>query len=237
MQFWDFVSILLRRWFVVIPALLIVAEAAFLVAVNIRPDYQAGGSLLLITPNPPSQTRTGLLPPANPYLGFNSSLVVAAGIVTRVVTTDAATIHKLREAGATADYTVTNDGKTPILIVTATGKNPVQTLKTVDVVSKGIAADLTAREQATGAPPDTWIRATILAVPDHATQLLSRPLRAAIAVAGLGIAAVVLLTFALEGFLQRRARRRARVLRSSRTAPEEARSLGSIELRSMESQQ
>jgi hypothetical protein len=205
-DFWGSVGIIARHWKAVLPAALVVIAVSLTVAMKVGIEYQATGTLLMVAPNPPSATAAGATGPRqNPYNAFSSSLAITADIMSRIRTKDDATIQQMQAAGATAKYDVGTgvDGPGPIVQIIATGKTPEQTLRTVAVISKGIQDELAARQKETGAPTDTWIQANPLTMPEQATLMLASPLRAFLAMAALGLAAVVSLAYLLEGMSQR----------------------------------
>jgi capsular polysaccharide biosynthesis protein len=206
MDFWGSVGIIVRQWKAVLPATLLVLTASFLVAMKVGMEYQATGTLLMVAPNPPSATAAGNTGPRlNPFNAFSSSLAITADIMSRIMTKDDATMQRMEAAGARAKYDVGTgvDGPGPIISIIATGKTPEEALQTVAVISKGIQDELASRQKQFGAPTDTWIRADPLTMPQQATLMLASPLRAFLAVAALGFAAVVTLAYLLEGLSER----------------------------------
>jgi hypothetical protein len=205
-DFWGSVGIIVRQWKAVLPATLLVLTAAVIVALKVGMEYQATGTLLMVAPNPPGATAAGNTGPRqNPYNAFSSSLAITADIMSRIMTKDDATIQRMQAAGATAKYDVGTgvDGPGPIVSIIATGKTPEESLRTVAVISKGVQDELSARQRQTGAPADTWIAADPLTMPEQATLMLASPLRAFLAMAALGLGAVVSLAYLLEGMGQR----------------------------------
>ena len=198
MYFLDFLRVLGRQWGIVVPGFLLIVIVALGIAWKVGPEYKASGSVLFVAPNPPGVQ-------SNPYLSANGSLNVVAAVLGQVMTQDDPTVQRMLQTGATAQYTVTPGvGPSPTLDVIATGKSPGQAIQTVQIVSRGIQDEVARRQKAAGAPASTWIRADVLTIPDRASLVFSRPLRALAAVAALGGIAVVALAFALEAADQRR---------------------------------
>jgi hypothetical protein len=219
---WDFLRILARRWFILIPGLIVVFEGAFLVTSRAGTQYQATGSVLLVAPSPTAaNSKTPSAPvPTNPY--FPGSLDLSASLMVRVMTTDDATVSRLHKAGATANYTIITgtgpgtENHSPVISISASGASSPEVLATIHVVSKGVQQVLTERQQASGAPSQNWIRAEILTVPEQATRVIGSAVRTFVAVAGLGTAGVILLVFLIEGLLERRQARRTSPLIAAR---------------------
>jgi uncharacterized protein involved in exopolysaccharide biosynthesis len=202
MDFFESVRILVRRWALVVPGVLLVALVGGGTAIAIGPQYQAVGSLVLIAPVPPG---VGSTVDANPYLLFTGSLNVTASMLARITLKDDATIERLRAAGATAQYEVAaSSSASPILTVTATGKTREEAIRTVAAVSEGIEQELRLVQQESQASTETWIKAQPLTAPEGATLVLTRPLRSVGLAVAFGLAAVVVLAFLIEGYEKKR---------------------------------
>jgi hypothetical protein len=200
-----FRQVLARWWFLTLPGLILTPLVALAVALLVAPEYQATATLIVLGPNPPARVSpTGPLVRPNPYLGFGRSLDVAADLIVRIMANDPVVRQRMRDAGATAKYdlSVGTEGG-PMINVLATSRKPADALTTAAIIDRGIQDILAEHQKQTGAPADTWIRAQTITASNQATLALASPIRAFIALAALGLAAVVGLAYllqALEGW-------------------------------------
>jgi hypothetical protein len=202
------IRIMLARWYVLVPALLATGVAAFGVMSAVAPAYQAQGSVVLLAPANKTIDPTAV----NPYIGVG--LGVVADVLAQVTMSEA-TATKLEARGATAEYEVgTGLEGGPILNVTATSPDERTALRTATAVIAGMRADLARRQQAEGAPRESWISAVTVTRPDHATKMMGSKIRVLAAVLALGLAATIGLTFMAENVAEGR-RRRAEVDRAA----------------------
>jgi hypothetical protein len=208
------IRILLRRWFVVVPALLLTAGAAYLTLQTVKPSYEATGAVVLLGPATAGAPVPGepSPPQVNPYLEFGGALETTALIVSRSLMSEAA-VTRLAEKGATAVYEVGtgSDGGSPLVNVIATDPDEAVALRTVEVLITEVGAELERRQAAARAPRSQFIRAETVTTPTRATPLSGSSLRAVAAVGALGLAASFGLGFLAEAVAVRRRRPRAAV--------------------------
>ncbi len=194
--------ILLQRWYVVVPTLLLTAVAFFYVDRNVEPSYEAEGKLLLIWPS----TRDK---PSNPYLNLHESLGVAAEAA-REALTRPEVASRLEEAGATALYRVKVTANPPMLTVTAEGPDSEESLHTMRLVVEELQHQLEERQRAAGAPAGLIIRSQVLSMSQQAVVRMARKVRVLVAVWVLGLAASAWLVAATESIAASRRRARSR---------------------------
>jgi hypothetical protein len=201
---------MLARWYVLVPALLATGIAAFGVMSAVAPAYEVQSSVVLLAP---AGDPTNPDPPSgNPYLGLG--LEVVADVLTKVTMSEA-TAAKLEAKGATADYEVgTGLEGGPILNVLVTSPDERMARRTAAAVTAQIRAELARRQQAEGAPRESWISAVTVTRPDRTTKMMGSKIRVLAAVLALGLAATIGLTFMAENVAEGR-RRRAEVDRAA----------------------
>lgn len=203
----DLVRIGLRRWYIAVPASLIVLVASLAVYSSVDLEYKSTGSLLLFAPREAVVAQ-------NPLLGFNSLNVPAS--VTAQVVSSLETRERLASLGASPDYEVGVDpaNPAPLVIAVATG-GLEQARRTVELVLAEVASDLERRQKALGAPPGTWITAEIVTPPTRPVAQSGARTRAFIAVFMVGMVLSAGLTLLVDVVGDRRSgaprrRRRAR---------------------------
>lgn len=222
-------KIVVRRWVVVVPTILVAVLVGSQLLGSVKPDYEAKGSLLLLLPTTPQESAT---PPtdvpdaaepdgistANPFLDLRVSLDRAAAVVSTVMNDDAQ--KKIIAArGGTRDYEVTVDDDAPILQVTATDEKASVAIDTVNAVIAATRRQIAFREAQREVQPANRIGTDVLSAPTRASALNAAKTRAAVAFVALAIAAVLAVALVVESWSQaaqsRRELRRLSVTRRS----------------------
>lgn len=205
-------KVLLRRWGIVLPGLVLVIIVTIYAGRAVAPTYRAQGSLLLLPPNPPtaddhansSNAKAPPSPPSrpNPYreLGLDGTAVVLTQAVS-----SADVVQELAATGATGGYQVKNEDRSPIITIVATGANEDEAITTDVLVMKRVQRELLDRQRESGASPDTFIRTDVLRT-SQVEELAGSKSRVMVAAFFLGIALVASLALAVESIATRRRR-------------------------------
>ena len=201
------IRILLRRWFVVVPGLLLTAGAAYYAMQAVSPSYEAAGAVVLLGPATAGAPVKGepTPPPVNPYLEFGGALETTGEILSRTLMSQAE-VDKLYAKGATATYEVGtgSEGGSPIVNVIATDTDEAVAIRTVGIVAAEVRAELQRRQAAAGAPASQFIRVEDVTIPTKATKMAGSTMRAVAAVMALGLAVSFGLGFMAEAIAVRR---------------------------------
>src|SRR4051794_34999144 len=118
-------AVLVRRWFVVLPLLLLTVAGTILAAVEIPTSYTSAGTISLL------QSKKASAAPGvdnNPFLGFGTTLNVTADLLSRVLASDEAATQ-LRQEGFTAqEYraTLADNALGPFVTLTVTDPSPAK---------------------------------------------------------------------------------------------------------------
>ncbi len=223
-----------RRWYVTIPAILLVIAAALSVVNSAEPEYSATRSVVLV--------RTGLLPPdavvsasddpadaaaaddaapddatagsdepvpRNPYTEFSASVGITAEVLQEVALGGDAR-QALRQEGLSDDYTVGVDDDAPILVIEATAASPAVAIESAEEVARLVVDDLEARQDRFEVPEESRIVTDDVVVPDRTTRNDTARNRALIGVAVLGTVFVVAVALTVDLFALSRGGRRGR---------------------------
>jgi capsular polysaccharide biosynthesis protein len=211
-------KVMLRRWYVTVPVLLLTAAAAFLTVQTVRPSYQATANVLLLAPAhgdaapAPGQDA----PPAiNPYLHFDKSLKVAADMLATVLNSPRMVEH-LAAAGATSSYDVTLPPQqsswqddSPIMRISADDADRDAAEHTVAIIVQQLSYELARRQKAADAPRSTLIQAQVTTPPTVTGKLMGSTMRALGAVGILGVALALGMASMAEAAAATRSRRRS----------------------------
>src|SRR6478672_12252043 len=117
MYFMDAVRLLMRRWYVALIGLVLIAGGAAYALTSVPTQYQASGEMLFLLP----PASTGPTTPSNPYINLVPGLTTTASLIaTEAMTKDVSA--ELVKRGFTSEYSVA--------LVPATG--PLLTISTTD---------------------------------------------------------------------------------------------------------
>ena len=192
--------VLVRRWYVIVPMLLMTALGGWLVTSMMEPEYESTASLVLLGPN------MGKEGAVNPYLDFGGSHETTAFVLASNLSSETV-VERLYEAGATGTYLVTASGG-PIIGVQATGRDEAEAMRTGQVVVTAVTDELRVLQERAGGPPESFLRAETVLYPDTASFRVGSKIRVLVAIGVLGIAASLSVTFAFESISRARQQRR-----------------------------
>lgn len=213
MDFMGAIRLLLRRWYVVVPTMLVSAALAAVTFFSIPTSYQSNGVMVLTSPAAgPSFSalvKPEDVPRVNPLLAFDSSLSTTAQIVIQV----------LRDPATAADIGIgedsdlkfdvnTGDLPGPFIFVEVTGSSAQQVRDTVGRILDRAQSELASRQRALDAPEQTFITAQMLVQPTEPTPLIGGKARFTAAALLLGGILTLTAPFAFESITARRSGRR-----------------------------
>lgn len=224
MDFWRAIGVVLRRWYVAIPALLAAFGGSYLVYVSIPPQYISQSVLTLTVPT------TGPVKPgdpnarvqqANPMLNFDGGLNMAASIIVQVLGTSEVRTALGAPRGGETTYEVNNGSSNPELLfsspfvfIQGRSVHPEEARKIVVKVAERAKIELDKRQRQLKAPPVTFIVMAEMVAPTAPISERSERTRTTAAVLVLGGIAALSSAFMAES-LAAASRRRA----ASRSRP------------------
>ena len=217
MDVWKAVAVLVRRWYVAVPVLVLGIGLAGVAWATIPVQYESRAVLTLTTPRDGGTTvkkvHHGWV--SNPLANFNPTLNLSAGIVIHEMNTAAAA----RQLGVTADsavaYEVGNGSATPqafgngpFIFVRGTGPTAGSAEDVAARVAAAAGTVLADRQRDLQAPLRTQIEAHLVLAPTPAEALDEGPLRAAALALAVAVLASLASAYGFESFaLSRDARR------------------------------
>jgi capsular polysaccharide biosynthesis protein len=204
----------LRRWYVAIPVLMLTATSSVAVAEAVQPSYQVAATVVLLVPdgetfNAPDFSSETI---SNPYLQFTNSLKISAEVVSIVLTSDM-TKQRLKQSGLSADYEVvpsTEISPTPILTVTSTSRSERDARRTLTAVVRLLRTELARRQISAGAAGEALIQVQVASPPTTAKRVAGSTIRAVAITVALGLTATFAVAFLAEVLADRRRLRRGR---------------------------
>ncbi|MEW2358235.1 hypothetical protein [Spirillospora sp. NPDC029432] len=205
MDLLDWMGILLRRWLLTVPLLLLALGGVAAAAVLTPWTYEAKASVVFLAS--PFQAREA---GGNPWLIFDSSLTITAEVVGREMMDDR-TAAELRGRGLTAEYEVgvAQDSTGPVLAVDVTGPDEKVTKGTLDALVAAIPQRLAQLQAKEGVAERAQIRANVVTASPAATLAPTAKMRTLVMVLFVGLALTVAVPLFAEVFSERRRRVRA----------------------------
>lgn len=197
----DALSVLLRRWYIVLAGVLVLGGGVAAVVTYVPTTWQSSGQMLLLLPPQGSGTDE----PVNPYLNLQAGLTTAASLVTGAVT--AKDIEKeMEDAGFESEYAVAVvPGTGPLISVTTKDSDPDMATATREAVMAWIDSELLRIQEEVNVPKTQYMSATRSSVSRTAEALPGSKLRALAALFAVVALLTLVLTFGLDRLLLRRA--------------------------------
>jgi hypothetical protein len=196
-DFIDACKVILRRWYVAVPLLLLTFAGTYYAYTSASSNYTAKASLILISP--PSRTlgegdtETAAVCPTNPWCAGGDVLNLA-NVVSRQMD-DPGLAGELLDPhpGASYEVLLNAENRSTIMELTTTARTPDDALDTLNDLIAQVDQTLTARQEkpiGTSKTPDTvdLVTTDVLTKSTQAAPQSGGKLRAAAAAFGLGIA-------------------------------------------------
>jgi capsular polysaccharide biosynthesis protein len=219
-------KILVRRWIVVVPTIVVAVLVGQQMLSSVKPEYQAKGSMILLAPVTKAPVNgaepIGIQSP-NPVLDIPATLDKSALALAEILN-DEPQKATIKKQGLSDDFEVTVNKDAPILEITATSDRRPVAVETARAVLDMAKAQLAIREAQFGVGRDAHINTSVLSTPAKAATVNAAKTRALVALIALGIAATLSVALLVESWAQSPARRERR--RGRRGAPPELAGVG-----------
>jgi capsular polysaccharide biosynthesis protein len=212
-DFWDLTKLLVRRWWVAVPLILLTAVGAVGLAATIKPDYIADSYITMVGPR---GTQAEGVASRNPWL---QSGLVALGSAAIYSTQDASVVDRMVKQGFSDNFTLAFDGNTPIIKIEVTAASKAQAKGTVDYVADLFSQSVKLLQAESGPRDDEYITTRRLDQGDNLKSSTTKLKRAVIAIVGAGLLMTIAATAIVDTILQRRSRRKAMAAASPAPAP------------------
>ena len=219
MDFWSTILVLLRRWYVALPAFVLSLSAVSLVYTSHPVVYQSKSVILLTVPTtgPTFYAEPGSgASITNPLLNFEDELDNAASILIQILSTPDV-VHQMTPAdNDDTSYYINNGSGNPELLtngpfvfVYGESRSPSKAREIVARVTDKAREELMDRQVAVKAKPSTFITFTQMVAPSTPEEQNGDRTRATGAALALGIIARLAATYGTESALEARARHRS----------------------------
>jgi hypothetical protein len=203
---WSTLRVLLHRWYLTIP-LLVLSVVLVVAVVGVKPaDYKADATLVTLAPQQVNDQ--GQQTQANPFANLGGSQSVAAAIMQTRLNGPAFQQAMAAKGVQSTWLFVVGDSSSPILTVTVKGQSEAETLRSAKLLVKGANANLAELQVANGAPADQFIKFAVVSQPTTATAEFGSKVKSGGALGAVLIAMSCGLVFAIEGISRSRRQRR-----------------------------
>ncbi|MFE5296305.1 chain length determinant protein [Streptomyces sp. NPDC056632] len=201
--------VMCRRWYVLVPGLLLTAGLTVGAWLLVPVSYESQSTVAMLN------SRKGAEADGNPFLSMEPSLTGMADSLARNVNSDVSAAE-LKSQGLTEKYEakIADNAQGPLLWLTVTGEDPDAVLrgnKTLMAFTAQRLKDLQADQKVS---PDSMIRITTIVPPQDPEAKLKSKVQYLVMAAGLGIVLSLVATFFAE------ARSRGRSPRKHRQDPD-----------------
>ncbi|MBO0867811.1 MAG: hypothetical protein J2P15_04525 [Micromonosporaceae bacterium] len=207
MDFWDLTKLLVRRWVIFVPLLVVSLGLAALTLYQVKPDYVATAYVQLVPPAIGDSTPGGSTAiNRNPFLSQSLESLGNAAIVT---VTDTSVVDSLKAAGYSESYTLTMGTDGPLVTFEVVGNSRGQAAGTADQLIDRFGQSVTDLQRKTATVADAdLIKAVRLDRGTNVKKSTSKMKRAVVAVGGAGFLIDIGLTVGLDAWLRRRRNRK-----------------------------
>lgn len=225
-DFWDLTKLLVRRWAIVLPLLILTTGVTALVTTRVEPDFTAMAYVQLIPPVATETTTTGevTLAERNPWVGLGLETLGNAAIVT---ISDQRVVEDLKAGGFSDSYTLTISDQSPLVTLEIVGKSSQQVRDTSDQLIARFTENIVTLQSAYGVSTADSITVRRLDMGTNVTKSTSKIKRALIAVAGVGLLLTIAITVGIDAWWRHRRQRRDGLTAGREPQPPQQRQLSS----------
>lgn len=203
--------VLRRRWYVLLPLLVLAAVLAAGVDRSMPKQYQSAGMVSLLASQQSTKGTSELPGTGNPFLSFDASLNDTADFLVRRV--EAGPAAQQLAAEGVGDYTAAlAASQGPFITLTADGTTPALAKSAMTTLIAFTAQQLQALQQQQGVPQQDMITSAVIVPPGAAAAQNKSRIQDTLGAGAGGLALALLVTFAVDSLAHARRRR-------GRTAP------------------
>jgi capsular polysaccharide biosynthesis protein len=208
LDIWGAITVLVRRYYFSVPLLALGFVLAYTYTQNIKPEYHASASVLLVGPT--AVVSKDVPQPINPYASLGAG-TVAAAVELDMTTTE--TLNEIRAAGNSTQFSVNNFTAStitlfPIISIATTADTPQRAVSTANQIVTIIQAHLAARQKPYVPAANQQITAQVISDARGASTDATSKKKARYVAIGVGLVGSIVLTLLGDAMLKARARRR-----------------------------
>lgn len=203
MDFWDLTKLVFRRWYFMVPMLLVSVAAAAYVASTVKPDFVVKANTQLIPPIISEEdAKRGV---TNQWLNLGLSSLSEAAILPL---SGQSVIEDLERRGLSTNFTATKEQYGSLLTLEVIAESEEQGVATVERIADLYEDRITSLQKQRGVVDKALITTERLDLGDNLSTSTSKLKRALVAILGAGVLLTVAFTIGMDALLRRLARRR-----------------------------
>jgi capsular polysaccharide biosynthesis protein len=208
MDLGDILRTIARRWYIMVPIVLVTVALTAAAYLEIPMKYQSTSQISLLSPQQPASGQ--FRGQSNPFLIFDSSLTSTADLLARNLTSDAS-VKELQSEGVTEQYTakLADFAQGPFVALTVTGTDKAHVLESTETLTRFAQTRLQQIQEQNGVPANNMIITTVLIPPQPPQPQLKNKLQNVLALFAAGMVSAFMATFVTEGLVRSRSRRAA----------------------------
>ncbi|WP_053850121.1 Wzz/FepE/Etk N-terminal domain-containing protein [Streptomyces sp. NRRL B-24085] len=189
-----------RRWYVLLPGLLLTVGLTVAVAVTVPVTYQSQSTVVLLNSEKATKAYDG-----NPFLSTQTSLTGMADSLARNLNSDAS-LRELKSRGATGTFEakLADNAQGPLMWLTVTGTDKKAVLKSDRILTAYAGERLVQFQKQQSVTTDAMIRMSTIVAPQNPIAQTKTRIEYMVMAGGLGLVLSLVATFYAE------ARRRPR---------------------------
>jgi capsular polysaccharide biosynthesis protein len=225
MDFGEMFRLLLRRWFVAVPLLLLTLIGTVGTYKVWPTKYQGQVQLTLLSSRNVASAQGNA---GNPYLDFTPAMDAVVDLIARNLSSDQSA-SQLQALGVTYPYSagIAANAQGPFLAITVTGRKPAVIMQQLPIIVAFAQQRLAQIQRASSAPKTSLIQLVEIAPPNSPTKVLKTKIELVAAVFVIGVICSFLLTFVANNLLGRRGKQQRR----SERAPAAGDRIGAARIR------
>lgn len=207
MDLLDLLKLVIKRWYVAVPFVIVTLVAALAIGSSIEPEYKTAATVILVPPTTSqSAPANGATPaPGNPWLRIGETAMAQA---VQIAVSSGESREKVQAAGGDPAYEITLVTRSSIMTVEISSDSSARALATVEAVAKLISDEVVAQQAKYKPKAGEEITTQVLDAGLNVTPSRSNVLRAQIVVLAIGLLFMAAGVVAFDAIARRRLTKR-----------------------------
>jgi hypothetical protein len=203
MDLLDLLKLVVRRWYVAVPVVIVTLAAAVALGSAIQPEYKTAATVILVPPTTSqAPTENGATPaPGNPWLRIGETAMAQA---VQISASSGESRQKVVAAGGDDAYEITLVTRSSIMTVEISSDTSAKALATVEAVIKLIGEEVVAQQAKYKPKAGEEISTQVLDAGLNVTPSRSNVLRAQIVVLAIGLLLMAAAVVAYDAIARRK---------------------------------